>query len=93
MVAAGPSGDIDILPDFHEAICAEDCEAAVTPRRQTVWREPVYSDVAGPAVAAQGDVAEVFERGVLRMVHVADLRRDDLGAGRAGEIQKLVGLV
>ena len=31
--------------------------------------------------------------GVLRMVDVADLRRDDLGARRAGEVQELVGLV
>ena len=90
---ARPAADVDVLADLDEAVGAENRQPAVAPGRQAVGREPVDADVAGAAVAAQHDVAEVLERRVLRVMDVADLRRDDLGLRRAGEVEELIGLV
>ena len=45
------------------------------------------------AIAAEHDVAEVFEPGILRMMGVAGLRGDDLRTGRPGEVEELIGLM
>ena len=77
---AGTAGDIDVLADFDEAVGAEDGQPPIAPRRQTIRGEPVYADVAGPAIAAQQNVAEVLEIRILRVGHIAGLGGDYLGA-------------
>ena len=89
----GPAGDVDVLAHLDEPVSAENRQPAVAPGRQAVRREPIHADVAGAGVAAQHDVAEILEGRILRVVDVADLRRHDVGAGRAGEVQELIGLV
>src|SRR5258708_38438460 len=46
MVAARPSGDVDILPQLDVAVGAEDGDPAVAPRGETVGGEPVHADYA-----------------------------------------------
>ncbi len=93
MAAAWPSADVDVLADLDEAVGAEDRQPSVAPRRQAIRREPVHADIAGTAIATDGHVAEILEPGILRIVHVADLRRQHLGLRRSGEEQELVRLV
>ena len=93
VVGAGAPGDIDVFAQLDVALGAEDRAAPVTPRGQAVGRVPVDADVAVAAVAAQQDLAEVLELGLVRIGVVGDRARDDLGVVGAGEVEELIDLV
>src|SRR5262245_62138264 len=92
-----PSGalapEIGVLADFDEPFSPQNRQPPIAPGVQTVGREPVHSDIAGAAVAAQHHVAEILEFGMLRVIHVADLRRDHFGLRGIREEEKLIELV
>ena len=87
------AGDVHVLPHLDVAVGAEDRQAAVAPGGQAVGREPVDADVAGAAVAAQHDVAEVLELRLVGMRTLPTCADTTSAARRAGEVQELVGLV
>src|SRR5687768_108711 len=94
MVPAGAlAAEIGILADFDEPLSPKNRQPAVAPGVQPVGREPVHTDIAGPAVAAQHHVAEILEFRMLRVVHVADLSGHYFGARGIGEEEKLIELV
>src|SRR3569833_241318 len=93
VVAAGPNRNIGIFAHFDITVGAQHEEAPIAPCAQTIGREPVQPHIAEAPVALQGHVAEILEMRMIGMADIGDLRRHDLGFGRAGIEQELVDLV
>ena len=52
MAGTRSTGDVDVLAHLDEAVGAQNRHPAVTPGPQAVRGEPVHSEIAGTAVAA-----------------------------------------
>src|SRR6266567_5174646 len=79
VIGAGAAFDVEIFAQLDISVGAEDREAPVAPARQPVGREPVDPHVTAGALAAQQDLAEIFEVGKVRSAELADRAGDDLG--------------
>ncbi len=93
MVAAVATRDVDVLAQLDVALGAEDHQPAVAPGRQPGRGVPVDPDVALGVVAAEQQVAEVLQTGLVRVGEVPDRAGDHLGRPGAGEPEELVDLV
>ena len=93
MLSTRPPGNVDVFAQFNITISPCDEQAAVTPNAKSVRRKPVHADVAHSSIAPHNDISEIFQFGVLRVVKIGDLGRDDLSGCRTGEVQELVKIV
>src|SRR5678815_4158176 len=74
MIPARPSSNVDVFSKLHVALSTQNRQPPITPRRQTIRRKPVHSNVAHASIASEHCVAEVLESWRVRVVHVAYLR-------------------
>src|ERR1700752_4976037 len=93
MIAARPSGDVDVFAKLDAALGAHDEQPPVAPDGQPILREPVDPDESGRAVGSEKDLAEILKLRFLRMVEVGDVACHALRFLRAGEKQELLDLM
>src|SRR6476620_12051744 len=93
MTTARASRDINVLTNLDVTIGAQNCQPPISPRGQAIGSEPVIANVSRATVATQDHISEVFEIGMLRIMHITGLRCHDVRLCRAGEKQELISLV
>jgi hypothetical protein len=79
VVRALAPGDVDVFAKLDVALGAEDRAAPVAPRGQAVGRVPIDAEVAVAALAAQQDLVEVLDLGLIRLdwtvAHILNCQR------------------
>lgn len=84
VVAALSSRQVGVLPYFYKPIRSQDDDSIIAPGIQSVGGKPVQAQIAGTAITGNRCIAEILERGVLRVVDVSGLRCYNLRGRRAG---------
>ena len=67
VIFSRPPGDIDVFTQFDVSVGTEHGQAPVSPRGETVGREPVHAYVAAAGSVRQDDFPEVLEPWVFGM--------------------------
>jgi hypothetical protein len=93
VVRAWPALDVDILAQLNGSFGADDDQAPVAPGRHALRREPVDTDIARGALAAQDNLAEILEPRARQLAEPRHRAADDLRVAAAREHQELVDLV
>src|SRR5205085_3864459 len=93
VIAAGVTGDVDVLANLDVSIRAQNGQASVSPGVKSIRGKPVYPYVSSTAVAPDCHITKVFELRILRVVNIAGLRSKNFCACRAGEVKELIELM